>query len=539
MQAYYIINMKNESIPYCNTGYFSKMMCDYLAAKETIKPFYGKQPTKESLVALAKEKSQWFSKEKRAVLIQELKEQNQTIKLSPTTEKNLQLLTSANTLTITTGHQLNLFTGPLYFLYKILDVIQTATKLNTTQKEFQFVPVFWMATEDHDFEEINHFYFQNQKISWQSKQTGAVGRFLIEGFENVEEELEKVLGDGKNAKYLKKLFHVAYAEHKTLAEATRYLVNELFGDLGIIIIDGDSQALKRYFLPVVKKELNEQKSYKEISLTTKKLLEAGYHEQVHPREVNLFYLTETERLRIEKKEEGFTLIDGNKDFTKASLLAEVETYPERFSPNALLRPVYQEIILPNVAYIGGGGELAYWLQLKDYFNAIKLPFPALVLRTSMLLINEKQKMKLERLQAKPEILFLSPSALETKWTKKLSEFPVDFSKQKQFLAEQFSELYLLAKKTDASFLGAVAAQERKQIKGLEHLEKRLLRAQKKKYASEVKRVTQLQEVLFPQENLQERVVNFSEFYLAYGDTLLEKIMKETDPLEGAFKVVVL
>lgn len=538
MQQYFI-DMKNEVIPYCSTGYFSKIMCDYLAAKEGLDPFYSKQPTKESLLALADQKSQWFSKEKRQVLVKELTHQNKDISLSAATKKNIQALASPNTLTITTGHQLNIFTGPLYFFYKILDVLQASKKLNKSQEKSKFVPVFWMATEDHDFEEINHFHFKEQKITWNSTQTGAVGRFSTEGLDEVAKQVEELLGNGKNAMYLKELFRKAYTKHETLAAATRYLVNELFGDLGLVIIDGDSRALKQFFTPVIKAELYEQKSYKEISQTTSDLIEAGYHEQVHSREINLFYLTETNRLRIAKTAEGFTLVDGNKDFTQDSLLEEVEKYPERFSPNALLRPVYQEMVLPNVAYIGGGGELAYWLQLKDYFETIEVPFPALVLRTSMLLLSEKQKIKLDKLNTTSEVLFLDLPSLEANWAKKLSEFPVDFSTQKKHLEKQFADLYLLAEKTDASFLGAVAAQERKQIKGLEHLEKRLLKAQKKKYASEIARLTTLQTELFPQENLQERINNFSEFYLAYGDKLVDDIIKETNPLEGAFKVVVL
>lgn len=531
--------MKNESIPYCSTGYFSKLMCDYLAGKEELKPFYNKLPSEESLLQLTTEKKQSFSQDKREVLVKELQEQNKSISLSASTEENIKALASPEAFTITTGHQLNLFTGPLYFFYKILDVIQASKKLNESQSKRRFVPVFWMATEDHDFEEIHHFHFQSQKITWNSQQTGAVGRFSTEGLDAVAEQVEKLFGNGKNGIYLKNLFRKAYTKHKTLTAATRYLVNELFGEFGLVIIDGDSRALKQFFTPVVKAELEEQKSHKEITQTTKTLIEAGYHEQVYPRDINLFYLTETDRLRIEKNENGFTLVDGNKRFSKDELLREIEKFPERFSPNALLRPVYQEMVLPNVAYIGGGGELAYWLQLKDYFESIAVPFPSLVLRTSMLLISEKQKDKLDRLEASAEILFLNHSELEADRANKLSELPIDFSEQKQHLEKQFSDLYVLAEKTDGSFVGAVAAQERKQIKGLEHLEKRLLRAQKRKYASEITRLTKIKKELFPQENLQERISNFSEFYLAYGEQFIEEIAKETIPLQGAFKVIVL
>ncbi len=514
-------------------------MCDYLAEKKELKPFYNKFPTKESLLELAKEKSQWFCQEKREILVKELLLQNSHLSLSSSTKANIHALGKSNTLTITTGHQLNLFTGPLYFFYKILDVIRAAKELNSTQEEWQFVPVFWMATEDHDFEEINHFHFQDEKIVWESTQKGAVGRFSTKGLDEVALQVESILGNGQNATYLKKLFREAYTKHDTLTKATRFLVNELFGDLGLVIIDGDSRELKRFFIPVIKSELEQQKSHLKISETTRSLVQVGYHEQVHPRQINLFYLTDDNRLRIEQNGDEYILVDGDKNFTKESILKEVEQSPERFSPNALLRPVYQEIILPNVAYIGGGGELAYWLQLKDYYNAIKVPFPALVLRTSMLLVNEKQSRKLTKLEAPIDILFLKAPELEAYWAEKLSEFPINFAKQKEHLEKQFSDLYTLAEKTDKSFIGAVAAQERKQIKGLEHLEKRLLKAQKKKYASEIERLTEIQDELFPKENLQERISNFSAFYLAYGDKLQQNISKETNPLNGAFKVIVL
>lgn len=531
--------MINDSIPYCKTGYFSRLLCDYLADTKELKPFYNKLPTIENLLQLAYEKARWFPQDRREVLVKELQNQNNSLSLSTLSEENIKSLVNSQTLTITTGHQLNLFTGPLYFFYKILDVIKVSKKLNNLQKEHRFVPVFWMATEDHDFEEINHFHFQSQKITWNSNQTGAVGRFSTNGLDEVAKQIEELIGNGTNGTYLKKLFCEAYTTHETLAEATRYLVNELFGHLGLVIVDGDSKVLKEFFTPVITEELNQQKSHKKITQTTKALIEAGYHEQVHSREINLFYLTDTDRLRIEHTENGFTLVDGNISFTKTELLEEAEKYPERFSPNALLRPVYQEMVLPNLAYIGGGGELAYWLQLKDYFESIAVPFPSLLLRTSMLILTEKQKDKLTRLEASAEDLFLNDVALEADRAKKLSELPIDFSKQKQHLEKQFADLYVLAEKTDASFLGAVAAQERKQIKGLENLEKRLLRAQKRKYASEIARLINIKKELFPKENLQERISNFSELYLAYGQEFLETIAKESNPLEGAFKVIVL
>ena len=218
-------------------------------------------------------------------------------------------------------------------------------------------------------------------------------------------------------------------------------------------------------------------------------------------------------------------------------MREIDGYPERFSPNALLRPLYQEVVLPNLCYIGGGGELAYWLQLKSLFDAVQVPFPMVLLRNSAVIKTSKQQSKLDKLKVALEDLFLKQDELVEKHLRKRSEIAIDFTKQKEHLKDQFEELYSVAEKTDRSFLGAVGAQERKQIKGLEHLEKRLLKAQKRRMKDETDRVRVIQNELFPNQSLQERQANFSEFFLLYGPELKKNLFNELDPLAQRFAVL--
>ncbi len=264
---------------------------------------------------------------------------------------------------------------------------------------------------------------------------------------------------------------------------------------------------------------------------------AGYGVQVNAREINLFYLADGLRERIIEKEGSFFVNDTELKFSKEELLLELENHPERFSPNVIMRPLYQEVILPNLAYIGGGGELAYWLELKTFFDEVEVQFPMLMLRNSALLITDKQQQKLEKLDLSIADLFLDQNDLVNRKIRKISNIDIDFSPQKQHLVRQFEALYNIAEETDASFIGAVKAQEVKQLKGLEHLEKRLLKAQKKKLSDHVKRFVAIQNELFPQENLQERTTNFSEFYLEYGDRLLEDLFEALDPLDYRFTIL--
>jgi bacillithiol biosynthesis cysteine-adding enzyme BshC len=328
-----------------------------------------------------------------------------------------------------------------------------------------------------------------------------------------------------------------YLEHTNLADATRFLANELFKSEGLVIIDGDDKNLKSLFAPYVKNELINQNSFAAVSKTITQLKE--YEVQVNPREINLFYIEDSLRERIVFENNIYKVNNTGIEFSEAEILEELKNSPEKFSPNVILRPVYQEVILPNLAYIGGGGEIAYWLELKNNFEIQKVTFPILIVRNSFVIASEKQKYKLAKLGLSFEELFLSEHELLNQKTKEFSNIKIDFSEQKETLRKQFSELLKIAEQTDKSFIGAVKAQDAKQIKGLENLEKRLLKAEKRVHAYELERIILLQNELFPNQSLQERKTNFSEFYLEFGNSFIDKIIQELKPLENNFTIITL
>lgn len=537
--------MPSDCISFKETGYFSKLICDYLEQQKDLKPFYNHFPSLENVDAQITEKQKSFTTENRKILSEALLQQYSATQTSDNTLKNIQLLAEENTFTITTGHQLNLFTGPLYFLYKIISTINFTERAKKEYPQYNFVPIYWMATEDHDFLEINHFQLHGKKIAWNNEKgldnnNGYVGEYTNEGLEEVFAVFEEELGIGNNAAYLKSLFKKGYLEHPNLTNATRYIVNELFNSYGLVIVDGNDSVLKKLFIPVLKQELQTQSSFTEVSATTQKLNDLGFNAQVTPREINLFYGKQGVRARIETSGNGYKVVDHEIKWDSfEAIQKEYTEFPERFSPNVILRPVYQEVILPNLCYIGGGGELAYWFQLKASFKSFNTPFPMLLLRNSALLISKKQSNKIDKLKLSTQELFLKSSSLINYKVRQISDIKIDFSAQKNQLKNQFSELKEIAKQTDISFLNAVNAQEVKQIKGLENLEKRLLKAQRIKLSDQVSRLTELQNSLFPLQNLQERKLNFSEFYLEYGDSLIEILKKELDPFKGAFSIITL
>jgi len=528
--------MKIHHIPFQKTGYFSKLICDYLNQKPELQSFYGNYPSLEGFKKQIETKQLAFTTSQRNVLVSALQQQNKLVSLTEKTIANIELLKNKNTYTITTGHQLNIFTGPLYFLYKIVSTINLTKQLKSEFPNYNFVPVYWMATEDHDFEEINYFNFKGKKIVWNRENGGAVGRLNTNGFNDVFNEFSKHLGKSNNQQYLKNLFEKAYLNHKNLTDATRYLVNELFGEYGLVIIDGDDKQLKQQFIPSIKDELLQQTSFNTVTEISEKLgLE--YPIQVNPREINLFYLKDNLRERIVFKNEKYHINNTSINFSKDEILEEVYQHPERFSPNVIMRPLFQETILPNLCYIGGGGELAYWFQLKSYFKQQNIPFPILLLRNSVLLVSEKQLEKLHKLAISIEEIFYKQASLIDKKVKEISEINIDFSTQKIFLQQQFEGLKSLAVKTDASFIGAVNAQEKKQLNGLDKLEKRLLKAQKRKLEDEVNRIVTLQNELFPNQSLEERTRNFSEIYVELGTQLIPMLISALHPLQLQFTVL--
>jgi len=538
--------MSVKTIPYSETNYFSKLVCDYLSEKPELQSFYNRFPKLENFEGQLNEKSlsvralrlRSGQAPSRTILKEVLNtHQYQNLTVSKATQNNINLLSKDTTFTITTGHQLNLFTGPLYFLYKIFSVINLSEELNKKHSNNHFVPVYWMATEDHDFDEINYFNIFGKKIEWKRNASGAVGELATEGLEELLNKLKSELGNSENAQKLITLFSEAYIKHNNLADATRYLANELFKDYGLVIIDGNDHDLKQQFIPYAEKELTENLAFNIINKTTEKLENLGFKRQVNPREINLFYLKENLRERIIEEEGVYKINNTELTFSKEEILKELQEFPERFSPNALLRPLFQEVVLPNLCYVGGGGELAYWFQLKEYFENVEVTFPMLLLRNSVLLVPKKLSKKLAKLNEEIESLFLSPYDLEKKHTLQLSNIKIDFTPQREHLKKQFKDLYKVAKKTDQSFLGAVAAQEKKQLNGLDYLEKRLLKAEKRKLADQLNRLTSIQDELFPIESLQERTVNFSEFYLEFGDRLLQDLKEGLNPLVNEFTVL--
>ncbi|KIA90232.1 bacillithiol biosynthesis cysteine-adding enzyme BshC [Kaistella jeonii] len=464
-------------------------------------------------------KDQSFSVENRKVLSEVLQEQHSGFQLSEKQELNLKLIQEENTFTVTTGHQLNLFSGPVFFIYKILQTIKLAEFLNEKFPKRKTFPIFWMASEDHDFEEINHFKTENHYYETQAKAGGVVGNIVFEDDFFIS-EFENEFKDSVFGTELILLLKRAYKKGNSLSQATRILVQELFADYGLLILDGDNTLLKTEMKAIFKNELLQQDLIETTKETVAYLTENYGKVQVNPREINLFYLTET-RNRIEFVDGQFHIVDTDNSFTQEEILAELENHPERFSPNALMRPVYQETILPNLAYIGGNAEIMYWLELKNYFSKIETPFPILIPRNSMLFLAEKTLDKTKNFGLEIKDFFRNFASVTNEILLENNQILPLLNKDESFLEKHFEDLAASANLTDKTFGNLVRAEKTRQLKSFDRMKKRLLRAEKIKQNEKLERLENLFLKIHPGKIWQERSYNFSVFYADFGKEWLQ------------------
>ena len=526
--------IKPHYITFEQTGQFSKLFLDYISGAKKLDSFYKYSPRIESFDQAIKDvSSQKFN---RKLLVEVLEEQYQKAGITYQVS-GIKSLLDENTFTVCTGHQLCLFTGPLYFIYKIITTINLAEELNKKYPENNFVPIFWMASEDHDFEEVNHINIFGKKIEWTNKQGGALGKYSNDGIVALIDELKKVFGDSKNANELIELFQNSYAKHADFSSATRFLVNELFGKYGLIILDGNDARLKREFVPEIEKELFENVSYKSVSKTIGELENLDYKLQVNPREINLFYLGQNQRNRIEYRNGLFNILDANKNFPLETLKEELKSHPERFSPNVVMRPLYQQKILPNLAYVGGPAEVAYWLQYKKMFDQFKIFFPVLMPRNFVMMFDASVNEKLKKFGLAPEDIFLPLHGLSEKYVRSISGEKISLVSEKESIMRLYEEISKKASLVDATLVASVEAEKQKHLKDIENLEKKLLRSFKQKNETAVGQIEKIKGKLFPTGALQERHDNFIPFYLKWGKEFIEELKMHLHPFDFRFNIL--
>lgn len=520
-------------LSYKQTGYFSDIILDYLEGKEALQDFYVHPVSEKGMNDALQNRIQHPID--RALLVSHLRSQYELVSENSLVNRQIEALGAENSFTICTAHQPALFTGTLYFVYKILHAVRLSAHMNALHPDKKFIPVYWMGSEDADLDELGKFFLSGEKIEWKTKQTGAVGKMNTKGLEPLIDRIRGELSVLPFGSKLVDLLKECYLNAPDIQTATFKLIHALFAEYGVVVIIPDSAILKQQMKSVFKTDLLENKASGIVSATIDRLTK-NYKVQANPRAINLFYFKDAIRNRIERKGDEFVVVDTEISFTEDQLLAELDQYPERFSPNVILRGLFQEMVLPNIAFIGGGGETAYWLELKDLFKAYDVPFPVLVLRNSLLLIEKKWKEKIDKTGWSISDIFRSETTLITELAMRNRREALELNAEIDTINKFYASLKAKANSIDATLNGHVEAMQARALKPIQELEKKMLRAEKEKYEAEQRQLHAIKEALFPRNGLQERIDNFMPYYAKWGNDFLHMLYENSLALEQEFGV---
>jgi bacillithiol synthase len=524
----------STQLSYGETGFFTPLANAFVNGDKDLAAFYKHPVSLEGVEAAIKERQQF--RINRELLVSELTNQYKSLQPSEKVKANIKLLSDQNTFTVCTAHQPAIFTGSLFFVYKIIHAIKLAEELAKKFAGKNFVPVFYMGCEDADLDELGNIHLEGDKINWETNQTGAIGRMKTKGLEKIINRVEGELSVLPHGKELIAILKESYLDSADIQSATFKLIDKLFGEYGLVVVIPDNANLKRVMIPVFEDELFNHKSSAIVEKTISELSKK-FKAQAQPREINLFYLKDNVRERIERSGDEWKVINTTITFDAVSLRKELNDHPERFSPNVILRGLFQETILPDVAFVGGGGEIAYWLELKGVFENYKVPYPVLVLRNSFLVMEEKWKEKIDKLRISIPGIFRDERELMNEFVKRESANQLTLAGEITSFTSYYDRLKTVAGQIDDTLTTHVAALQTRAIKPLHELEKKLLRAERRKYEVETRQLSAVKRALFPNNSLQERVDNFMPYYAKWGKEFFITIYDHSLTLEQKFVVI--
>ena len=515
------------------------LFLDYLYEYENVAEFYANDfRNKENYLKIFKNVTENRSEISPAIS-ELISRQYAQLNPSNLTQQNIKKLSDKKTLAIVTGQQLGIVGGPLYTVYKIITAIKLSRFLSERYDDYNFVPIFWLEADDHDFNEVRsakiidegnsllNIGYKEEIAEDDLKQS--VG--LINLDSSINEFLDKLSNGIKETEFktviFDKLKHF-YKEGKSFKEAFRDLIFSYFDEYGLIIFDPQNDEVKKLLKPIFKKEITDFRTHTEQLVHVSATLEELYHAQVKVKPVNLFLRVDEGRHSIEPVENEYRLRRKRKSFTQEQLLELLENEPDKFSPNVLLRPICQDYLFPTAFYIAGPSEIAYFAQIKPLYEFYNIVQPMIYPRSSATILESSIANSLEKYSVKINDIFIDVENIKKKIISSVEESSVDemfngISTQMEATFDQLKEKLLDVDKTIADS----SNRYRDKILGtLNELKSKAEKAQQKKYEVTLRQIDRAAVHLYPNSNLQEREINFIYFANKYGEEFLKKIFDE-------------
>ena len=518
---------------YSQLHYWNHTDLAYITHNKALREFYAYEPSLASIPEAIRTRKKYPVN--RSLLLSVLKKQYNELGISFHVQDEVFL--DENTFTITTAHQPTLLTGPLFHIYKIASTIHLAKELSETIPENTFIPLFLIGSEDHDWAEVNHLNIFGRRHQWEKNASGACGRLSLDGLDKVIHEVIELFPNALHVGEIKQILEDSLSKSANYSQFHRLLLHALFGRFGLVILDLDDIELKKSFVPIMEKEIREQFSYQHVTKTQSALEKAGFKPQAFCRPVNLFYMTDQLRERLDPHEGDVIRAESKVKYSIDEIISELHAHPDHFSPNVILRPLYEEFVLPNIAYIGGGGEIAYWLDRKNQFEAAGVYYPMLIRRNSLLIIDGPTKSQLDKIELTWKDLLPGYDAIVKTYLRKHSQNELHYDQEMEMIRKAYEVLAGKAERLDPTLAKAILAEQSKQVKQFEQLGSRLLRTEKQQQDTNLKRIQRLKEKLFPEGGLQERHENFLSFYTNYGPQWIDKLVEICNPFDEKFMIL--
>ncbi len=527
------------------------LFLDYIYEFENVQEYYKHNfRNKDSYVNLFKSISA-SRKDKQHNLSAIIKNQYSSLQsISNKTIRNIELIDKEKTITVVTGQQLGVLGGPLYTIYKIITAIRLANQLTERYDEFKFVPVFWLEGDDHDFNEvrsINLFDNENQVINIGYKEEiddddakQSIGKInfdeaLNEFFSKYESSLRD--SDFKN-ELLTKLKE-CYQVGKSFKQSFKELIYWLFDEYGLVIFDPQDVEVKSLLKPIFKKEVNDFAIHTQKLIQVSAKLEELYHAQVKVKPVNLFYHTDDGRYSVEPVEDIFKLRRKRKQFTKDEILTEIENFPDKFSPNVLLRPICQDFLFPTGFYIGGPSEIAYFAQVTPLYDFYNIVSPIIFPRSSATILEKNVASGLDKYDLSMNDIFLGLDELKEKVIASLSENNIEiaFEEASKEIELTFDKIKENLFAIDKTLVDSSGRYKDRIMSSIAELKSKATKAQETKHETTIRQLTRLSNLLYPLGNLQEREINFTYFYNKYGKDFIRKVYDDISVSEFEHQVI--
>jgi bacillithiol biosynthesis cysteine-adding enzyme BshC len=520
-------------------GAFSRLFVDYVTDHQRVHQFYGGNPQDandwQQLLQRTTERTL-----DRSAITRILSRQNRDFHCGVKSLANIDLLRDDNCVAVVTGQQVGLFTGPLYTIYKAITAVKLAEKLAKDFSEYKFVPIFWLAGEDHDFEEVSSVSLFNAagelvRLDYNIEGTetvlnhGAVGEIeLDERIEVLFKLAEEALLPTEFKPKVLELFKTAYQKGMTFNKAFVHLMNVLLEDSGLIFLNSNDAEIKQLLVPIFRKELSQTPRSCQLVIDQSAILERQYHAQVKPRSINLFLFHEKGRYPIEPHPNGYFLKGTRQHYTKEELDTLLNEKPEMFSPNVVLRPICQDTLLPTVAYVGGPSELAYFGQYSTLYKDFGIPEPIIYPRASVTIVEERVEKILARFSLEPVALFGNLEFLKQQIAEQISDLKAEdfFATAAHSIDESLNGLKPALQSIDPTLLPAMENTLQKIHSHLGILKDKTISAQKRQHEVSLRQLDKAATNLFPSSDFQERQLNILYFLNKYGLEFVRWLFRE-------------